>query len=267
MNELISVITTCYNAGDFIRETIDSIFAQSYQNLEYIIVDDGSTDNTISEIEKFSDPRIRLIKAGRIGRGRALNLALENCRGGYVAVQDADDISHPERLRMELKTLRSTDGIVGSDQVVFHGGQSPVWNCYPEDPCDIKDVTDSLIYVNPLSHTSILFPKTLSDSVKGYSRTRKNLFDWDFYIRAAEKKFRLYRISVPLVGKRTHGEQFFERHNRLAYIYGSFKLQLRAGQVLNKRYRAAVSSLFIFGYRLLPANLRIGIRRLMNRQV
>ena len=267
MSELISVITTCYNAGDYICETIESILAQDYPNIEYIIVDDGSTDNTISEIEKFSDIRIRLVKAGRIGRGKALNLALENCRGRYIAVQDADDISHPGRLRIELNVLRSKDGIVGSDQVVFYGDQTPDWDCYPESFDDLKDVTDSLIYVNPLSHTSILFSKSLSNSVEGYDPARKNLFDWDFYIRAAEKKFRMYRISSLLVGKRTHRGQFFERHNRLAYIYGSFKLQLRAGKVLKKRYRAMVSSLFFFSYRLLPAKLRIGIRQLMNKRV
>ena len=130
MKELISIITTSYNAEKYIGDTIKSILAQDYNNFEYIIVDDGSTDNTIDIIKSFKDSRIHLIKAGRIGRGKALNVGISKSCGKYIAIQDADDISHPKRLSIEIKCLQKRKEIflLGTNQLVFYDYDPIDWN-------------------------------------------------------------------------------------------------------------------------------------------
>lgn len=265
MTELISVITTAYNAEKYIKETIESILNQDYSNLELIIVDDGSDDKTVGRIREFSDPRIRLIKKGRIGRGKALNTAVKESRGEYIAVQDADDISHPKRLSTEIRYLKkiNNQGLIGSSQVEFYDDQVPEWATDIDDSVKdglLTDCKDGLLYFNPVSHTSMMIPKKILKAVGSYDQTRKNLYDWDLYLRVLAEGYGVYVVSLPLVGKRLHQDQFFERKDRLSYLYGSLKLQIRAA-VLLKRYGLSFISIpFLFLYRLLPLKLRIGTR-------
>ena len=83
MPEMISVVTTAYNADQYIRRSLTSILVQSDQDFECIVVDDGSSDETINTVRDIGDSRIRIIDAGRIGRGRALNLGVRESRGRY----------------------------------------------------------------------------------------------------------------------------------------------------------------------------------------
>lgn len=262
---LISVITTAYNAQKYIHETIESILNQEYENLELIIVDDGSTDQTAKVVENNSDPRIRFIRAGRIGRGRALNKAVQESNGEYIAVQDADDISHPRRLGTELQYLKSIEdqGLIGAGQIEFFDDQLPEWS---QDNCDdfkkvlLTDCRTGLLYFNPISHTSMMIPRKVLEAVGLYDQTRINLYDWDLYLRMVAKGYGVYQLAIPLVGKRIHSDQFFERKDRFTYIYGSLKLQIRAAFLL-KRYGLSFFSIpFLFLFRLLPVKLRINAR-------
>ena len=84
MPQLVSVITTAYNAEDYVKDAVSSILNQTYSNLEYIIVDDGSTDGTIDRVRSFRDNRLRLVEAGRVGRfdvGQRICLLGASCFG------------------------------------------------------------------------------------------------------------------------------------------------------------------------------------------
>ena len=104
----VSVICTAKDASSTIERTIRSILAQDSQNCEMIIVDNGSIDDTVSIINAFTkaDPGIRLIATGGIGRGRALNVALTEAEADLVCNIDADDESHPSRLRYQLEVMK-----------------------------------------------------------------------------------------------------------------------------------------------------------------
>jgi glycosyltransferase involved in cell wall biosynthesis len=99
---MISVIITAYNAEAFIRDAVQSMLRQTYLDLECIVIDDGSTDRTAQAVHQLSDPRLRVVESERIGRGRALNLGLSKSSGSYVAIHDADDLSHARRLEIGL---------------------------------------------------------------------------------------------------------------------------------------------------------------------
>lgn len=102
---LVTVIICAYNAGSFLRPSLQSILDQSYANLEIILVDDGSSDGSMDSIEKIKDSRIRLLRQENRGKPLALNRALDLMTGDFYAVHDADDISHPQRIEKQLQRM------------------------------------------------------------------------------------------------------------------------------------------------------------------
>ena len=101
---LVNVIIPCCNAGEYVKEAINSIVSQTYKNLEILIVDDASTDHSLSKIEAIKDDRIRILRlqenTKKIG---AVNQAFELAKGDCIAFQDADDFSHPQRIEKQLQ--------------------------------------------------------------------------------------------------------------------------------------------------------------------
>jgi len=95
---LVSVIVPAYNAEAFIAQTLDSIISQTYQNIEILVVDDGSQDRTPEIVESFAqrDQRITLLRQANAGVAAARNLAIEKSNGEYIAPIDADDIWYPQ---------------------------------------------------------------------------------------------------------------------------------------------------------------------------
>ncbi len=91
MNKLISVIINVYNCEDYIGRCLDSVINQTYKNIEILIVNDGSTDNTLNIIKKYKDKRIRIINQDNMGLSKSRNVALDNAKGDYLYFVDADD--------------------------------------------------------------------------------------------------------------------------------------------------------------------------------
>lgn len=111
---LISVIAGNYNTPvNYIKEAIDSVLAQTYQNFEFIIVDDCSTDGSLEVIKGYDDPRIRVLGTDQnSGLATALNKALDVCRGEYIARMDLDDVCYPERFEEQLAFMRDHPDVI-----------------------------------------------------------------------------------------------------------------------------------------------------------
>jgi glycosyltransferase involved in cell wall biosynthesis len=111
---LITVVVPCFNHGKYLAEAVESLLVQTYENLEIIVVNDGSTDNS-SEVAKqlcAMDSRIRLIDLPENkGKWNALNLAISECKGLIVTCQDADDISLPDRIKRQFDTMSATGSV------------------------------------------------------------------------------------------------------------------------------------------------------------
>ena len=111
-NDLISVIMSSFNSEKTIEESIQSILNQDYKNIEFLIVDDGSTDNTLRIMKKLrdKDKRIEIIENTRnIGLTKSLNQLLKISNGRYIARQDSDDLSFPYRLTRQINFLKKTN--------------------------------------------------------------------------------------------------------------------------------------------------------------
>jgi len=109
-NNLVSIVTACFNSETYISETIDSVLGQTYQNWELLLVDDCSTDNTIGIISRFQkkDPRIKLIQLHEnSGAAVARNKAIERAQGQFVAFLDSDDKWLPQKLEKQVHFMLS----------------------------------------------------------------------------------------------------------------------------------------------------------------
>ena len=106
---LVSIITPAYNGEKYVAEMMESVLSQTYVNWELLIVDDGSTDNTLNIIQSFTDKRIRLF-TNSINRGAAFsrNYALREAKGRWIAFLDCDDFWHHDKLEKQLKYMRET---------------------------------------------------------------------------------------------------------------------------------------------------------------
>ena len=108
MNSKVSVITASYNCAKFIEESIKSVLNQTYDNLELIIIDDCSTDNTDEIIKKYlSDQRIRYLKNEKnSGAAVSRNYALREAKGKWIAFLDSDDLWLPEKLELQVNFMK-----------------------------------------------------------------------------------------------------------------------------------------------------------------
>lgn len=258
----MTVVTTAFNAEPFIGQAIRSVLAQcGGVAFEHVIVDDGSSDRTVDVVRAVGDERVRLLQPGRVGRGAALNLGVAAGHGPFVAILDADDVAHPDRLASEVAILNATPDavLVGSGQRLFCDAALEEWPA--TEGASAKPVNRVLPIFNPLSHSSILVRRAAFHQVNGYDQSRRSLFDWDLYVRLAARGGTLLKLSVPLVAKRIHANQFFEGRRTFAYAKDCLALQWQALERLGRTRWLAAAFPALMAYRLLPRPARMAARR------
>ena len=132
-NQLVSIIIPAYNAAQYITPTIDSVIEQTYQNLEIIIVNDGSTDNTSALVKSYSDPRIRYLEQENLGQCKASNLGLSVMKGDLVKFLDSDDILNTEHIGLQVRKLNHrTDAICSCEWGRFYDNKPSSAQFIPE---------------------------------------------------------------------------------------------------------------------------------------
>ena len=117
---LVTVLITAYNEADYIEGAVRSVLDQTYDNLEAVVVNDGSTDGTEGVLtRRFEDERLRVFDQGRNGRVTSLNHGLDAAKGTFVAVLDADDRCRPRRIERQVDYLLAHGevGVVGSQYI------------------------------------------------------------------------------------------------------------------------------------------------------
>lgn len=154
-NQKVSVLMPVYNAEMFLAESISSILNQTFTNFELIIIDDGSTDNSLSIIKSFNDDRIKLVTLEKNkGIVAALNIGIEMAKGIYLARMDADDIAFTDKLEKQVKFLEQNIdiGCIGTDFLWYDDPTEKSWIKYYE----IEDIKISLLFGCPICHPTIM---------------------------------------------------------------------------------------------------------------
>jgi glycosyltransferase involved in cell wall biosynthesis len=199
---LISVIIPVHNGENTLKETIDSVLGQSFQDFELIIVDDASTDKTLEIVRNVSDPRIKYLYRENRNASKSRNQGVEQAKGKYISFIDADDLWTSDKLELQLAALEknSQAGVAYSWTNFFEGN-----NHYPGRAIEHEGmVFDQLILENFVaSGSNILVSKTALDTIQGFDEELLSCEDWDLYLRLAlqwpfvvvKKHQILYRLS------------------------------------------------------------------------
>lgn len=175
----ISVITTTYNCSAYISEAIRSILNQTYNDFEYLIIDDGSTDNTQEVVSQFKDQRIKYIRIEHLGRTKVLNFALRTAKNDIIALMDADDISHPLRFENQLKYYEKSNQFIFCNTAYFKKDKIKfIINSNLEE-----DLTQKLLLHGHFNNSSSIFNKHHVLSYGGYNETLTAYEDYDLWLR------------------------------------------------------------------------------------
>jgi glycosyltransferase involved in cell wall biosynthesis len=193
----VTVLMSVYNDELHVGAAVQSILTQTFQDFEFLIIDDGSTDNSLSVIEGFVDPRIRLISRENRGLTASLNEGLQLARGRYVARQDSDDISLPQRLEREVALLDSRPGVglVGTNYTIIDERASPIVTTSVFTHPD--DLAVAEIVSNQYGHGSVMLRMSALQEVGGYDSTVGHVEDYDLFVRIGRVAM-LANIAEPL---------------------------------------------------------------------
>jgi glycosyltransferase involved in cell wall biosynthesis len=137
---LVTVVMCVYNAGNYLRPSLSSIIDQSYKNLDVLIIDDGSTDGCFNSVQDLlADERIRVIHQANSTKPVAINRALDQIRGEFYAIQDADDISYPTRIERQVRALLNNPHLAavfcGNELILDGRFMAPVFAPKSEGDC------------------------------------------------------------------------------------------------------------------------------------
>lgn len=235
MKATLSVLMSAYNAESTISESIKSVLDQTFKDFELIVCEDGSNDNTYKILEEYSkrDERVIILKNEKNeGIPSSLNRCFKIASGRYIARQDADDLSNPNRFKLQIDFLEKNlnYALVGTGCQLFD--ESYVWGRI------VKKTTPSnldFIWDIPHVNATIVYRKETIDSVRGYHEsklTQKRSEDYDMLCRLYASGARGYNIPEVLyyyrIGKndykrRRYGYRFYETITRIKG-FGRLKL-------------------------------------------
>ncbi|MCT0209044.1 glycosyltransferase [Synechococcus sp. CS-1332] len=165
----VSILLPVYNGISFLKAAVESVLSQTYFDYELIILDDGSTDGSSSVLSTLSDSRIRLIRQDNIGLAATLNRGISVARGTYVARQDQDDLSHPDRLALQVAYMDAHQDcvLVGSWAQIMEVDR--LVERFHRHPVDEPTLRYQLLFNNPFVHSSVLLRRSALQQVGGYT--------------------------------------------------------------------------------------------------
>ena len=221
-NPPVTVLMSVYNGARYLGEAIDSILGQTYRNFEFLIIDDGSTDDSVGIINSYDDPRIRLQQHPNRGLAESLRQGVIDARGDIIVRADADDISYPSRIERQVNLLQTQADIglcrtmldwIDQDGKIFRRN----W-----DPNDTDDAARwQILWKNIGSHSSGTFRKNTlikhginyRSQINGLSITN-SIEDYDLWSQLLpHTKFRI--IDEPLVQYRAHAASMMQTGEEL----------------------------------------------------
>lgn len=202
----VSIIMAAYNAEKYIHEAVQSILNQTYSDFEFLIVNDGSNDDTSKILSQYHDRRIKVFYQPNQGCIYARESAIERAKGEYIAIMDADDIALPERLEKTVEFLDANPEVVlvGTGFIIKNEESGEQEIKIP--PSSDEKLRKILLRYDPFKDPSLLIRKSAFKTAGGYKVDHG--FDYELYSRLA-KIGKLANIEDILLIIRQHNRQFF----------------------------------------------------------
>jgi glycosyltransferase involved in cell wall biosynthesis len=227
---LVSIICLCYNHERFIKEALDSVLAQTYPNIEIIIVDDSSTDSSVSFIREYCKayPHIRFISTEtNIGNCAAFNKGWHNTKGEFIIDFATDDILLPNRVEKQVaafKQLDETYGVVYTDALYINDAGEPLqYHCKHDSKGKLisfapsGDIFKELLLKYFICPPTMMMRRSVFEKLKGYDESLA-YEDFDFWVRSS-RYYKYYFLDTVTTQRRVHNaslsQGFYKPGNKL----------------------------------------------------
>ncbi len=189
--DLVSVIITCYNFEQYLRECVESVIAQTYLNLEIIIIDDGSSDNSnevVADLRRQYLGRIQYYRNEHSGQPAVpRNFGVAKASGKFIICLDGDDKLHPEYIEACARVLQENPSAsIAYTEIQTFGGHDQIWNC--------RDYNFQDLLFTDFIPSGSMYKKIVWQEVGGYKTNLRGADDWNFWIEAG--KFGHFGVPV-----------------------------------------------------------------------
>lgn len=230
---LISVVTCNYNCGRYLEANVRSVRAQTYSTWEHIIIDCGSTDESLDVLRGLIHKRLRVIEGSKCGVARGRNLAISESRGEYVAILDADDTATSDRLAMQIALMEVDPRLaaVGGGMVsIDESGRMSKQYLFPVEHAGLRRML--LGGFNPIPHSTLMFRRVAFDAVHGYCEEVEKGEDYELLLRLC-KTGRVSSVPEVLVrysSRRTSHSVVHRPKGRTIWFYKALAMITNAAE-------------------------------------
>lgn len=265
-NPIVSIIIPAYNEKDYIKRSIRSVLNQTFNDLEIIVVDDGSSDGTVSVARSIIDPRLRIHFHDR-NRGvvNCLNEGISISRGKYIARMDADDMSLPERISKQLRIMEDEPECVmtGTGYYFLNYRDDEYKRIVPV--CKDKDIRREMLTHNPVNTGSAFYRKSALENVGGFNLEEQRGEGYSILLKLSQVgKIKnvpdaeyVYFLRSSQLNRST--DKGFRTRNQAMSI-----MVKRAGELTKSGQKALIASKAWKLYHLLPRSIQILIRKIIS---
>lgn len=200
----VTVLMSVFNGGKYLRGAIDSILNQTFKDFEFIIIDDGSTDDTSKIIESYKDKRVKFVQNKKnVGLAKSLNKGIRIAKGKYIARMDADDISLTSRLEKQVKFMdNNLDTAVCGTWLKLFGKDKGIWQV----PNDFETLKSLLLFYPVIFHPTAFIRRAFLERYHlCYDESFICAQDYDLWVRIAEKA-KISNFGEVLLYHRIHAD-------------------------------------------------------------
>ena len=256
--KLISVIIPTFNRENLIKDAINSVLEQTYQNFEILIIDDGSTDDTSDVVKSIGDTRIKYIYQENAGVSRARNNGIENAQGEYIAFLDSDDFWHPEKLEKQATVLdQNSDADIVTNSSQYQTFQNDLICIKNNLAKNQKEVISMMLLCQDMVYTGtpvLCVRKRIFEKSGVFDEEMRFCEDWDLFFRMALVG-KVYNIPEILTYVRSHKDNVTKtssvnkfKEGKLRFLNKAFSNELLPSDMLQLKKRAYSYAWWSFAY-------------------
>jgi len=217
---LISVIIPYRNAEKYIFETINSIYSQTYTDVELVFVDNGSSDSSRQIVDSHICHRYNTtqnLSFSTAGKSLALNYAIAKSSGEWIAICDADDLWAPKKLEKQALCMSPGVDIIGT-QMRYINALGSLLSFAPPLPIKCSEIYDAILHKkeNPICNSSVIYRKTIHTDVVGFYDPLCAVEDYDLWSRCVFAGLQFFNLNDALVEHRIHDGSHFNDSKKQA---------------------------------------------------
>ncbi|MFK7803651.1 MAG: glycosyltransferase [Anaerolineae bacterium] len=210
----VDIIIPAYNQGHYLQSSVESALAQTWENIEVIIIDDGSTDNTAEVGQSFADPRVTYIYQENGGLSAARNTGLHHATGEFISFLDSDDLFLPQKIEALLNKLQANPeaGLAAGPALLIDENGQEIGKTYGNG---IPDLDEEWLFGNRVHVGSILVKAEWLNQVEPFDESLRACEDWDMWMRLAIVGCKMVWSPDPVSKYRIHGQQMTKEAVRM----------------------------------------------------